>query len=135
MANRNYRVGFIITDTPGDVKWFYASPTALNNYDVFKSAGATYQVTAGKTLYIGRLILATDTASTFFRIYYGDDAISNAAGPPTNEKQLTNQLDSPTANASKSHDILLTIPASKYGHFKSLTASATCLGNGGGIEI
>lgn len=117
MAATLIRIGALATDDPTIIKTFGAQASAASRYDRFQAPiGTAYQVTAGKTLHIVKLVFFNNTIGTYIQISYGDNAISDAVTVPTNNKFITQLLANPGANLPQQLDVDLQIPASKYPH-------------------
>ena len=120
-----FRVGTLATDTPGDVISLKAHSTTTM-YDCLEYPGTTnYQVPVGKTLYVCKVIAAAWTLQSSFNLGYGDNALDNAAGPPTNWVQCSGGLFLSAVYTSYIFDILFSVPAQKYLHIKNVS-SFTC---------
>lgn len=87
------------------------------------AVGATsqYQVPAGKTLYIVRIVWSSTTAGDFVSLGYGDDAVNNSDTPPTTAVGITpaNLIVSATAKAVYTMEPYLAVPAGKYPYLYS----------------
>lgn len=120
-----YKVGTHGTDTPGDIKAGWASPSAINNYDVFKIANASYIVTAGKTFLLAAVRLLCTAANAEIRLHYGTTAIVDAAGPPAAAVLFQQVYTLGAAYVPSDLTPSLSVPASNYPHTRLLTATVT----------
>lgn len=114
MANYGSNLGFLATDETDDVKALYSEMTGTN-YDTLKSAGAIdFQVSAGKELMIAYMIMSGDWANVQFEIGYGDNAVSDSVGGPTNYKKASVKLFNIGNKTNEDQAIIARIPAEKY---------------------
>lgn len=86
----------------------------ISKYGVFFKQGAAYQVTAGKTCWITRVLCGGTANGTLAQILYGDTAVQNSAAAPTNPVVLSDQIVTVTANTMYDLPLWIPIPASKY---------------------
>ena len=124
MATRSYRVGFMVTDTHGDIRCLECAPSS-GSYDCFENADVNYQVTNGTTLWIGKFMTINNTAGGGFVIGYGDDAKDNST-IPTAWKAKTSTLHFTAANVLYENEVAIPIPSQKYAHV---------LGDGGAAQV
>jgi hypothetical protein len=118
-----YKVGFVATDTPGNLKTLTGTTTGAGNYVVMKNGGSNFQVNASKTLYIGRISVVSTSGTCTHGIYYGTSAINDAAGPPAGNTVVGDAAWlQGGANITVQFDVLLVIPSSQYPHFRSSEA-------------
>jgi len=135
MSIRAFRTGFQTTDTGADVITLYSDGACtLNQFTTMKRNGAAYQVTAGKTLYIGKLILSANGANAGAQFVYGDNAVANSASAPTNSVTISAPILNATANVAVAYDVSFIIPATKYMTYIACVASGPFL-TMFGIEI
>jgi len=128
MVTTAFRVGSLGQDAVTGIKCLYSFP-ASSYYDCVKIASVNYQVTAGKTLYITKLMLTVSVTASYLIIGYGDNAIDNAVTVPTNWKVMTSRLPLVLADQIQSFDVFIPIPATKYAHvYTSAGGSATIFG-------
>tara|TARA_Y100000310_G_scaffold317685_1_gene370847 strand:+ start:24975 stop:25307 length:333 start_codon:yes stop_codon:yes gene_type:complete len=82
--------------------------------------GTDYQVPAGRTFTIAKIIYRGENAGADFMIGYGDDAVANGVAAPTNPVGLTADgvFAAPTAHTTYSVDVYLVVPAEKYPYVK-----------------
>jgi hypothetical protein len=130
MPVRAFKSGFGSTDTPGEVIALYAETTASAQHSTFRSDSTPtyYQVPAGKTFYITRIIHVNDAATGSSVFGYGDTAVNNDTTAPTNVKQKTKGFKVEVANREQVIDCFIPIPTGKYPYFKSS-------GNAGGAQV
>lgn len=86
----------------------------VNNFDSMDSPrGTSYQVPAGKTLYVYLINWTPNASSTTLWFGYGDNHVENSTTTPTNAVALftsTGQVSGEPINAST----LLAVPEGKY---------------------
>lgn len=132
MANK-FRYGAIASDDITGLIFFTAN-CSNGNYDCLESPqGTNYQVTAGKTLKIIYMKMLGAGASTNIKFLYGDDAVDDGAGAPTNPVDLTPTLTLLVGNTWYDFNLLLSVPATKYPHITATGDSGKVIGIG--IEI
>jgi len=108
-----FRLGSVGQDSVNNTKVAAAAPTDTSRYMTLEfPVGTDFQVTAGYTLYITRVIV-TGVANVTAIIGYGDDGVADGAAAPTNAVRLTSTLGGTTTNAGI-YDVLIPIPAGKY---------------------
>ena len=128
MATRLYKAGSAATDTPGDVIQLAVNLTESQYMTAEAPVGTDYPVTAGKTLYITKLIWKSDGAGATFGIGYGDDGVAAGASAPTTPVNRTSSLvfACAAADTTYSEDVFIPIPAEKYPYiYTSGTAGRT----------
>ena len=111
--------------TPIALKASVTAVAGARRYTTMRAfrASAGYQVTAGKTLIITRLIYAADTASVWWHFEDGTDDIGqNSATAPAsavnNDGSITldgdNSLNATTAVTTYERDYYMEVPAGRY---------------------
>src|SRR3990167_7520701 len=125
MATRSYKVGFIVTDTPGDLKTATSIPSTAAFYMTFEyPSGTDYQVTSGKTFHCGRLIGSCQNANGNIQIGYGDNGVADGAAAPTTPVIIFLKLEfSATAFTPFTQDLYFSVPATKYPYCKAGAAA------------
>ena len=92
-----------------------AGVTAPGRYMTFESpVGTDYQVPAGKTFYITKIICSDVSASSGFYLGYGDTGVAEGAAAPVNYQRLTGVTHVNTAYYSYPFDVCIPIPANKF---------------------
>lgn len=110
MAIRNYKSGFAVTDTPTDLICLQCSPTASTSKSLLQNDTTNYQVPAGKTLYITKIIVHGEAANWTAAVEYAD-----AADGVTNKRNVGGDLMSGvSAYEVFKSDVWIPIPESKY---------------------
>jgi hypothetical protein len=90
MAIQNFRAGGFVTDTPSNILFFHAQIDTTGNVSHFRKSFTTvgYQVTAGKTLWISKIIITRTlnaTVTSSLKIGYADNDVGqNTATARTN---------------------------------------------------
>lgn len=125
MAIQAFKLGALAQDSVANIKCIVASPSATSNYMTFETpVGTDYQVTAGKTFYVTKVIWQPGTAGDNFILGYGDDGVANGAAAPTNWIQMTGILKPQLQSANVGeYDIIVPILASKFPCAKSIAGS------------
>ena len=122
MAIRAYKVGFISTDTPGDLLFleFKATCTSGRYQSLFKD-DANFTVTAGMNLYIARLLISPQAANGgILELGYGDTIVNDSVAAPTNAKPMIAAIQGPTAFELLTVDLGgHPVPANKAVYFRS----------------
>ena len=109
------------TSDVAEMKWG-GNQASNPNYSTFQfPAGTPLQVTPGSTLYITRLYIEGDLANKSITILYGDDAVDDAVGAPTNPVLVTELLYIEPANKVVTLDVLIPIPSAKYPAFQAVS--------------
>ena len=112
---------------------FAQSGGDVNQYMTFESpAGTDYQVPAGTTLKIAKLVFQSATANAAFVIGYGDDAVALGGSAPTNPVSVIGVAGSPPVspvitNEPGDHfelDVYAEIPASTYPFLQASASSS-----------
>lgn len=116
-----------------------------SRYSALREPGAAggYQVTAGKTLYLTRVIHACSVASALWLIGSGtadagDSQVAAPAGAISEDSRadgISNPLVGLTALDHHEHDILVGIAAGLYPFIRLMTASCTFRGLFFAVEL
>lgn len=135
MSTRLYRMGYVITDTPGDLITCQFITTVTNgNYQTLQnSAGSSYQVTAGKTFVCGLMIIIPSVLNGGVELGYADAPVSNAAAPGANYKVILRNITAGAASTTAFLSIMFSVPATKYPTYLANGASPTI--NLLGVEV
>lgn len=112
--SRLYRIGSLAVDTETGVKCLSFKANS-GNYDTCEfPIGTNYQVPAGKTLYITKILYMNKSAGGNFSFGYGDDAVTDDVNPPTNFVTSTTVIYADVANKEFELSVFIPIPANKY---------------------
>jgi len=136
MSIRGFRIGIGATDTIGDIVSAYSYIASNGQYETLESpVGTDYQVTAGKTLYITRLVyfVSSSDAITIQEFGYADDAVAEgAAAPSTNKVALIDGGIRGGGNATgpTTLDVFFEVPAGKYLYWRSNDNGVAIMMNG-----
>jgi len=125
------KVGSLVQNGVTGLVSLSAYLTAAARYETFESnrggtglgGGTDYQVTAGKTLYITKIIYFSPVANCEgFIIGYGDDGVAEGAAAPTNPVGLTPMygLSSIVARQLNEVNVFLIVPAQKFPYAYSI---------------
>lgn len=104
------------------------SATTAANYDVFKFNMSNYQVPTGKILRIWAFRVSSNAAAAnaLSRIGYGDTAVLDAAGAPTNYViKLPWSVITTSVNSLTEGQMYVEIPAGKYPHVYNSSVIST----------
>ena len=93
---------------------------AANNYMTLESpVGVDYTVPGGKTLYITKAILTSDSIGAGFVVGYGDTGVGNGAAAPTSAIQLTEEWrNSFATHGSSDFSMVAVIPTGKLPYIR-----------------
>ncbi len=128
-------LGSVRTDDSTIIVSGAANCDAGGDYDTFESpVGTAIQVTAGKTLIVGRVRFESPNAGASFFFGYADDAIVSAAGPPTNPVILSEALFTVSATINITFNVLFKVPEGKFP-FALIAGAATGIISIEGIEV
>lgn len=119
-----FRLGSVGQDSLDNVKTIHAAVNVINNYMTFEfPIGTDYQVTAGYTCYLSKVLFRSSTTGDAFVLGYGDTAVALGAAAPTNFVQVTEVFASANDTELFNFDIIVPIPAGKYPCMKSFAAT------------
>ena len=135
MTTRAYRAGCFSTDTPSDIIALSGAGAGAGHYSTLNralgsGALASYQVTAGKTFYVTKIIFTPTTSTADVNLGYGDNAVTDSASAPTNGlTQIPNGvIAGTTANQKVEYDIHVPLaPSGKYPYYKNDGATGAML--------
>ena len=124
MTIQAFRLGSVGQDSLTGVKYAVAYIAAGDNYKTLESpVGTDYQVTAGYTLYITKIVWGSSTAGSQIKQFgYGDDGIAEGAAAPTNAVVLIPFFLQGSTTALAELEGIWTIPSGKYPYFQANTA-------------
>ena len=119
-----FRLGAVGQDTLAGTVSAGASIITTDYYKTFESPyGTDYQVTAGHTLYITKIVWACDTAGRQIRnLGYADNGVGEQAAAPTNTVEVIQSLFG-DARITYSLEGLWKIPAGKYPYMNAYSAN------------
>ena len=110
-----FKLGSIVQDAITGLKSVFVAIAADAHYMSFESPlGTDYAVTAGTTLYVGKLSGHMGTANCSIRIGYGDNGVADGAAAPTNPVYLTPSIIFASANTEYFFEVYFAVPAGKF---------------------
>lgn len=120
-----FSTGSYGSDLPEGIRSLSAETSAANRFDTLQSPeGTNYQVPAGKTFFISRIIWTGTALGNAVVIGFGDNAVSDSVTAPTNAQNLTPSTIGvfrvTVANQVQSENLLIAIPAGKFPFIKSI---------------
>ena len=136
MTIQAFRLGSVGQDTINNVKTGHATSGTNNNYMTFEfPIGTDYQVTAGYTFLITKILFRHSGTGAAFYLGYGDTGVADGASAPTNFVQVTQLFAAANNLELFEYDIFVPIPAGKYPCIKCAAASGTVYVQIYGIEV
>lgn len=113
-----FRLGAVGTDTLSGTMYAVSYISSSTDWETLESpVGTDYQVTAGYTLYITKIVWSSNTAGAqVTEIGYADNGVAEGSNALTNKVVVFPVLFG-TASATQSLEGLWTIPAGKYPFF------------------
>ena len=129
-----FQIGSHASDEDNKIKTFEVN-ALVDDYDTFQNPeGTDYQITAGRHLWITKIMLSPGSAACSARFGYGDDVVTASAVPPTNEVQLSNDIWLEVAKHTYEFNVMFRIPAGKYPYIFVLVGQVYFTGFGVEIE-
>jgi len=133
MAKRLYKLGSLAQDTVTGLMTIFKVGLKDKYSTLEAPKGTQYQVPVGKNFYITRVSSIGDIANTVFELFYGDDAVDNAAAPPTNVVYIAPPYCACLSDNWYPIDVFFKVPAGKYpGAYVKI---GNCIVEIQGIEI
>tara|TARA_Y100000310_G_scaffold295348_1_gene326597 strand:+ start:66 stop:479 length:414 start_codon:yes stop_codon:yes gene_type:complete len=123
-----FKLGSVGQDGVTGLRSMFVRLTTASRYMTPHTSGTTdYVVPEGKTFYITKISLMGGGALSSISIGYGDDAVAEGAGAPTNAIALTGtkHVIAVSANTYYVYDTFLIAPAEKYPYVLSGGVSDT----------
>lgn len=120
MAVNFYRAGNWMLDTPsGLITLIFSGTVTIGNMQTLKkqdgsaAGGVSYQVTAGKTLYLVQGWMSQGGANGSMRVGYADAAVDNGA-VSASFRYMTGNYYMPVAFTTYTQPVFIAIPATKF---------------------
>ena len=117
-----FKLGSVGQDGVTGLRSMFGRLSTSSRYITPHTSGTTdYVVPAGKTFYITKITLNGGSALRSISIGYGDDAVAEGAGAPTNAVTLTStkHVIAVSADTYYVYDTFLIVPAEKYPYILS----------------
>lgn len=120
-----FTAGSYGSDLPDGIRSLLAETSAANLFTTLQSPeGTNYQVPAGKTFFITKIIWTGTAIGNAVVIGYGDSAVVNSATPPTNPQNVTGStigvFKIRVANEVLRENLMIAIPVGKFPFIKSI---------------
>lgn len=115
MSTKGYRIGSLAQDDETGIKFITANALAAGHYCTLEfPVGTDYQVPAGKTFYITKILYSAHVAGGGVLLGYGDDGVASGVAAPTNPVRLTALIMARLADEEYNSDLFIPVPAEKY---------------------
>ena len=120
-----FKLGTVVKDAVTGLKQINALVTQAQYMTLESVVGTDYQVPAGKTFYMTRVMFATTSADSGIQIGYGTAGVPSQAGAPAGAVICTANFHSKVSYTPVTYDLLIPCPENTYPFVYALISVAS----------